>query len=148
MALSPEQLARLRQRLLADAETRSLAATLGAPLEAYVERVLAYAADAHREPALKVADEARARAAGEKLSTLAEVQLWLRKVAGGGLGPVPGRVADGFVAARRPDPTKPKLDGEVVGPMEQIQHSDGDADPELKRQISERGLSDRSGKKR
>ena len=73
----------VRQQLMEDEDTISIAKSFEMPLEAYVEMVLEYALDPDKEPEITLLDDEVQQTHGEKLPTQHEVMKWLEQVASG-----------------------------------------------------------------
>jgi len=92
--------AELKQELLADAHTQSIAKTLGLSTEAYVEKVLHYATHPDEKPVFTLLPDGEVKAQGG--ATMDEVKSWLEKVNRGEIKLGPKAYQDGF------EPAKPK----------------------------------------
>ncbi|HYO53658.1 hypothetical protein [Archangium sp.] len=77
---------KVRAELLADADTRRIAKSVGMELEAYVELVLDYAQNPDKQPVLQVASDEELRAAGYEPPTPEEVGNFFVAGARGELG--------------------------------------------------------------
>jgi hypothetical protein len=93
-----------REQLLADPNTRQIAAALGVEVREYVERVLEYARHPTREPELFVLDQETLEAHEDELPSEAEVLRWFEGVASGQIaaGPRALDLADGFSSEDEP----------------------------------------------
>lgn len=78
---TPEQLAALREKVIADPNTRKIADSLQVDFDAYVEQVMKYAANPNMEPQVEIAPDHELVAAGIEVPDPHKLKAFLQEYA-------------------------------------------------------------------
>jgi hypothetical protein len=119
----------VRDELLNDADVKQQAKLLKIPVEEYVDKILDYAVNPSKPPAIMAVPDEALKKQDPKAPTVAEVDTHLQRLVSGEIAVVPGQSSDGFNKGPSPSQYQRTLGAEESVPYKVPPKN---ASPELK----------------
>ncbi|MET0406413.1 MAG: hypothetical protein ABW123_28595 [Cystobacter sp.] len=123
----------VRNELLNDSDVKEQAKLLKIPVEEYVDKILDYAVNPSKPPAIMVVPDEALKKQDPKAPTLAEVDNHLQRMVSGEIAIIPGQAQDGFNKGPSPAQYQRALGAEESVPYKVPNNKNVDPDLQVNR---------------